>query len=141
MPQRNEVRYNSHLPPSSIEVAASRMDVLVERIQIINAQVGNRDPIDPRTGEAWIPEARRVWEQCALGATRSAVKELRFLKRWVAAERARYNGKTINVDFDDPKSLTHAAYVLLQSIWHRGVERNEEEKKLIQLLYEYLQHK
>ena len=134
------LRYNASHPPSTINAAEEKIEELVESVQNISAQLGSQDAIDPRTGEEWTHETYNAWRQRALKAQACSIRELKFLKRWVLRERDRYNAKAINVDFDNPKSLIHGAWVVLHSLKSRSVEFTDEELSLIDLLSHYLQH-
>ena len=134
-------RYAPTNLPASIEGAEERVEEVVQQIQSIDAQLRNRERINPHTGEEWSREEYNDWRLRAMRAKMYATKELRFLKRWVRQERTRYNAKAINVDFDNPKSLIHAAYVLLCSLIKQGIEFTDEERELVDILDKYLQHK
>ena len=134
-----EIRYNSKNLPPNIETAQERIDHLVCASQHIEADVGNDDRINPRTGEKRSYEENLAWRKSALHAKALIIQEKKFLERWVKRERNRYQAKTINVDFDNPKSLIHAAAVVFSALRSEDVEFTEEELKLHDLLRDYLQ--
>lgn len=119
-----------------MEEAQERIEALTEAVMLINADLGSRVRSDGESAEDY-----KAWRMRAMHANSFIVRELKFLKRWILNKRNLYNGKAINVDYDDPKSLVHASCAILGSMKNQGVEFTDEENTLLNLLRDYLQHK
>lgn len=124
------------VPPQSIEEAEERRQQLIQRIQEIQADLGNRNRTDPsgariRSQDYW------SWKKKAVDKLTILQTELRRVKQWITqhnnAERP-HEPRPL----ETPIELLRDAYVLLYRLREEGVELNAEEEDVLDGLRDFL---
>ena len=77
------------VPPATIEEARARQLVVAARVQDIQAQLADRNRVDPATGERLGDREWHEWRHRAVFALGRSQSEGRALKRWVADHESR----------------------------------------------------
>ncbi len=136
--------YSEEFPPPSIVMAESRRDQIVEAIEEIQLQLGDRTRrtrIDLGTGKQITSDDYQAWRARARKAMLFMKRELRFLKSWIASKSHELIAQEagLNIDFDDPNSLISESYQLLIKLKKEGFRFDTREWTVVCALKNYLE--
>lgn len=116
---------------------------LVEKLQAIQVELGDRNRINRSTGQRFTDHEYWEWRRKATGAQRFVQGRLQRLNSWLKSQRIALNARLQARDLpddNDPIALLTAACNVIRGFSRDGVELDAYEQGVCDLIREYLQH-
>lgn len=125
-------KYNFVIP-ESVPDAEEQFAILVSEIQQIESQLGDRTKRHRALTEGMMDDYDE-WRRSAIAAKNFKAIHRRFLKKWITDHKRASIGKMLSVDPNDPMSLLVSALHLFRKLHKEGVEFDDAEFALINLI-------
>ena len=128
---------------SSIADAERERLALVEKLQAIQVDLGDRNRINRTTGQRITDHEYWEWRRKATGAQRFVQGRLQRLNAWLKSQRTTLNAKLQARDLpdaNDPIALLTAACNVIRGLARDGIELDAYEQGVCDLVREFLQH-
>ena len=129
---------------TSIADAEYEAEELLQTIRQIEEQLGDRNRVDPETGERLRGDDYHRWRQKASHARRKSVEQYREIKKWIKARNKEINEvrnlEGAAFDFEDPDDLLEASLSALR-LFARATPPNEHQQLVIDALRRYIKER
>ena len=126
----------NYIEPKTMAEAESRLQELSEKLREIEVQLGNRNRIDPRTGNRLGEEEYFAWRSKAQWAQQSMMSERSRIKLWIKEQREHSAMQRLggidpqSIDWDNSNHILWITYRALLTVAQRGGLRDDESTAL-----------
>jgi len=124
-------------PPETVHEARERIATLRDDIGAIQLQLADPDKKKP-SGKRMTTQQYMRWRRRAIKALTAKNRELRFVKRWVHEYQVDLHATKFDIDPSDPEDLLTLAYNLIRAKKLEGVDFDDTELHMADLVRDYL---